>query len=137
MTTMTSHLLRFVPLPTVAAFLVAIFVAGCKDKPAETTAGPATAPAPVTGPHGSVIIAEPNPVAPGDGMGSTTVKWTTGDGSWGEVYLSTSGQPESLFSAGPLGTKSAGWIANKGKYTFLLYAGKDHKDVLSTVTVTR
>jgi dTDP-4-amino-4,6-dideoxygalactose transaminase/glycosyltransferase involved in cell wall biosynthesis len=33
------------------------------------------------------IRATPNPVPRGEGAGTTTISWSTGDGSWGEVYL--------------------------------------------------
>jgi glycosyltransferase involved in cell wall biosynthesis len=34
------------------------------------------------------LVATPHPTSPGDEFGTTTISWSTGDGSWGEVYLS-------------------------------------------------
>jgi hypothetical protein len=47
--------------------------------------------------NGAYITAEPNPVATGDGPGVTRLKWSTGDGSPGQVLLRLSIHPESLW----------------------------------------
>lgn len=84
------------------------------------------------------ITASPNPVPAGsEKFGKTTITWSTGDGSVGEVYVSTNGDAERLFAGNrPKGSLEAAWIG-KGEYEFKLYAGKEHKTVLGSVKVTR
>jgi hypothetical protein len=85
------------------------------------------------------ISATPNPVPkPTVGkFGKTTVTWNTGNGSVGEVYISHDGEPEKRFAGNRAkGSLEAGWIG-KGVYEFRLYAGKDHKDLLTKIEVTR
>jgi hypothetical protein len=51
--------------------------------------------------------------------------------------MSRDGGPEKLFAGlSPRGSQEAAWIS-KGVYEFRLYAGKDHKEVLARVKVTR
>jgi hypothetical protein len=85
-----------------------------------------------------VITATPNPVPAGsEKFGTTTITWDTGDGSIGEVYVSTNGGEEKRFSgATTKGSQDAAWIG-KGVYEFRLYAGKEHKTLLGSVRVTR
>jgi hypothetical protein len=128
-----------------AALLLAMLLAaaGCKDRPPDTgPTGPITPAA--THPAGPWIKAEPNPVPPGTAPGTTTISWSTGDGSKGQVYVvrplkdEKSPKEDKLFVAGPSGTHAAPWINKKGgKYEFVLYAGTEHKKVLASVTVTR
>jgi hypothetical protein len=47
------------------------------------------------------IIASPNPVAAGEGAGSTIITWDTGDGTAGQVYVSVDGREETLLRALP------------------------------------
>jgi hypothetical protein len=83
------------------------------------------------------ISADPNPVPAAGKFGKTTVTWNTGNGSVGEVYISHSGQSEKRFAGNrSKGSLEAPWIG-KGVYEFRLYAGKDHKDLLARVQVTR
>ena len=102
------------------------------------TARPAIAQTPVTRP----TIAPPSITATpqttvGEGKVNTTIDWTTGDGSIGEVYVSIKGAPELLFSGqAPSGTGEANWV-DPGIYVFRLYEGTSHKRVLAEVTVTR
>src|SRR5262245_29363569 len=109
-------------------FISALLVwAGCSGEksPASGTATPQ-------------ISAAPNPVPAGpEKFGKTTISWNTGDGSVGEVYVSTDGSSEKLFAGNrSKGSMEAAWIG-KGVYEFRLYAGKDHKTVLSALKVTR
>lgn len=96
--------------------------------------GPDSSPAPASG---ATLTAEPNPVPAGPGWGTTTVKWNTGSPASGQIYLFVEGQPETLFSAGPSGSMAAPWISVGPVYEFRLYAGKEKKDVLAMVKVTR
>src|SRR5262249_27348816 len=83
------------------------------------------------------LTAAPNPVPPGTDKGKTTITWTTGDGSPGQVYVSEGGKPEILFATGSKGSKEAPWIQGGRTYDFRLYAGTEHTQVLASVTVTR
>src|SRR5215472_8930931 len=56
------------------------------------------------------IQAQPNPVPAGDGLGTTTIVWKTGDGSQGQVYVSEDGAEDKLFDAGTEGSTPAAWI---------------------------
>ncbi len=55
------------------------------------------------------IRATPNPIpdSPGPDLGSTSIEWSTGDGSNGWIYLLTAGRQEVLFASGPYGTRPA------------------------------
>ncbi len=107
-----------------AVIPLALLLAGCRS-PATTAA--------TGGPLG--ISASPNPVPAGSE--TTTITWSTGDKSMGEVYLSRNGGPEKLFAGlSPKGRQDATWIKD-GEYEFRLYEGKEHKKVLASVKVTR
>jgi len=114
-----------------------LFLAAC-EKHAESTAGtttPEAAAAPIahTGPS---ITAAPNPVPAVSGAGTTTIKWTTGDGTTGNVFVSETGAEEKPFTSGPTGSSDAPWIQIGVNYEFRLY-NSDHTKLLAKVTVTR
>ena len=88
-------------------------------------------------PSGPQLTASPNPVPLGPEFGTTKISWDTGDGSWGQVYVSVSGKPETLFMQGPKGSADAAWIGGGGAYEFRLYAGQEHKKLLASVKVSR
>ena len=136
-------------IATLLAFVAsALFLCGCADEvpsasPAPTAAAPsAAASAPSQAPGGTktstepMIVAEPNPVPAGTGPGKTTIRWDTGNGAAGQVFVSEEGGEESLFGENSRGSKEANWIGRK-TYEFRLYAGKDRKTQLASVTVTR
>ena len=81
------------------------------------------------------LIAFPRQVPVGRIMGTTEITWTTGDGSEGEVYVSINGEPETLFVAGPEGSKEAPWILPDQSYDFRLYAGTGRTRLLDEVRV--
>jgi hypothetical protein len=83
------------------------------------------------------VTAVPNPVPAGDGLGTTRISWTTGNGSLGQVYVSEDGAEEKLFAEGPEGAMNAGWIASAKGYEFRLYDGDQRSRVLASVKVTR
>jgi hypothetical protein len=87
-----------------------------------------------TGPP--VLTAAPNPVPAGSGLGSTTISWSTGDGSVGQVYVSEDGGPEALVTQGQGGSEQANWIRAGTTYEFRLYASRDRAKRLAAVTVT-
>jgi hypothetical protein len=77
-------------------------------------------------------------VTHGIGRAETTVAWATGDGTVAEVYVSIDGGPEILFAGQSThGTQDADWIEAGAPYEFRLYAGTDHKRLLSRAFVTR
>jgi hypothetical protein len=81
------------------------------------------------------IMATPNPVPIGAGKGTTTISWSTGDGSWGQVYVSINGQSEELFTEGAESVADARWIDPNTIYEFRLYAGTEHTNMLDRTVV--
>jgi hypothetical protein len=116
-----------------AAILLPLsFFAGCNaSKAPEAQAPPATPAA-----SAATISASPNPVSIGEGPGTTTVSWNTGDGSAGEVFVLEDGAPEKMFAMGPAGSASAPWIQAGKTFEFRLYAGSDHAKMLAKTQVT-
>jgi len=90
-----------------------------------------TAPSPSL--SSSNLSAIPNPVP--TGSSKTTIAWYTKDGSIGQIYVSTNGQREVLFAQGTSGSQEAPWIKPGVIYVFRLYAGLDHRTLISTITV--
>src|SRR5712691_6669913 len=81
--------------------LVGFVLAGCNRSPDpadgggsknKSNDGSTKQPAATT--SGATITADPNPVPPGTGSGTVTIKWTTGDKQDGEVYVTTNNKPE-------------------------------------------
>jgi hypothetical protein len=108
---------------SISAVLVLVLV-GCASPKSAAPAGPS-------------LTAAPNPVPAGDGLGTTRISWTTGNGSLGQVYVSEDGSEEKLFAEGPEGAVNAGWIASAKGYEFRLYDGDQRTRVLASVRVTR
>ncbi|SRR6266699_2048255 len=130
----------------VVSFVFVVFViSACNSSKRTEPAGGATAsPTPSakavrTSPAKSTatISADPNPVPAGNGMGKTTIKWTTGDRSVGQVYVSTDNGDETLFGEGAGGSSDANWIVSNSSYEFRLYSGSDRAKLLAKVQVTR
>jgi len=119
-------------IPTIAILLPLFFFAACgPSKSPEANASAASPAAPA-----ATITASPNPVTTGEGSGTTTLTWNTGDGTTGEVYVSTDGGPEALFGAGATGSAPAAWIQAGKTFEFRLYAGSEHAKVLAKIQVT-
>jgi glycosyltransferase involved in cell wall biosynthesis len=55
---------------------------------------------PARSPGGAFVAADPNPVLAGSGFGATTLNWSTGDGSDGQVYLSVQGEYAGHYPSG-------------------------------------
>ena len=86
-------------IPTIAILLPLFFFAACgPSKSPEANASAATPAEPA-----ATITASPNPVTTGEGPGTTTITWNTGDGTTGQVYVSEDGAPERLFADGSNG----------------------------------
>jgi hypothetical protein len=65
----------------------------------------------------------------------TTVSWSTGNGSVGDLYVAQEGGPEQLFANGSSGSKAADWVVAGRVYEFHLYAGTDHATRLAMIRV--
>ncbi len=81
------------------------------------------------------ISAKPNPVPPGDGAGTTTIHWDTGNGTGGEVYVAVDGGEEKLVADQPDGAVTADWIQPGSRYEFRLYAAPGRARLLGSVKV--
>ena len=119
-------------IPTIAILLPLFFFAACG--PSKNPEANASAASPAA--SAATITASPNPVTTGEGPGTTTITWNTGDGTTGQVYVSEDGGPERLFTAGPTGSLPAPWIQAGKTFEFRLYAGTEHTKVLAKTQVT-
>lgn len=79
------------------------------------------------------ISATPNPATSGE----TIIRFQTGSGSVGQVYVDGGGINDALFAQGESGSQIASWIQPNARYVFTLYFGTDHKIPLASITVTR
>jgi hypothetical protein len=119
-----------------------ITVAGCSSAPEQQPATGATSPpaSVATEPpaqSGPRLTATPNPLPGGPGFGTTTIAWSTGDGTGGKVYVVASGEPQKLFATGASGSMEAPWIGDKGAYEFRLYRDGNDSTPLATVSVRK
>jgi ABC-type transport system substrate-binding protein len=119
-------------IPTIAILLPLFFFAACG--PSKNPEANASAASPAA--SAATITASPNPVTTGEGPGTTTVTWNTGDGTTGQVYVSEDGGPERLFATGATGSAPAAWIQAGKTFEFHLYAGTEHAKVLAKTQVT-
>ena len=119
-------------IPTIAILLPLFFFAACG--PSKSPEANASAASPAA--SAATITASPNPVTTGEGPGTTTITWNTGDGSTGQVYVSEDGGPETLFAEASTGSAPAPWIAAGKTFEFSLYAGTEHAKVLAKTQVT-
>jgi ABC-type Fe3+-hydroxamate transport system substrate-binding protein len=117
---------------TIAVLLQLIFFAACNSSKNPDANVPSATPAAST----ATITASPNPVSIGEGPGTTTITWSTGDGTAGQVYVSVDGEPETLFGSDASGSVPAPWIKAGKMYEFRLYAGTQHATVLAKTQVT-
>jgi len=122
-----------------------VFLAGCdssnKVDSTSSSAAPAASPAGTKSNadvrSAATISASPNPVPAGEGPGTTTVKWSTGDALAGQVYVLVDGSGETLFAAAADGQMEAPWIQTDHVYEFRLFAGTEHTKLLAQTQVTR
>jgi SAM-dependent methyltransferase len=84
-----------------------------------------------------MIMASPNPVPAGEGAGTTTITWNTGDETIGYVYVSVNDREESFFGRAPQSSSAANWIQTGFRYQFRLYDGTERGKLLAETTVTR
>jgi hypothetical protein len=85
----------------------------------------------------ATIIADPNPVPAGSGLGRTQICWATLTGENGEVYVSQDAGPEHLFASGATGCTEAHWIVAGSEYEFRLYTNNGSRRLVAKVLVTR
>ena len=83
------------------------------------------------------IVAHPNPVATGSGLGRTRISWTTLGSDLAEVWVSQDGGPEQLLARGPAGSVEARWIATGSSYEFRLYSRDTSRRLLAKTVVKR
>ena len=120
---------------TSSLFVLSLAV-GCGNQEATPSKSQPQTP-PSSGTKTPSITANPNPVPAGSGPGTTTIAWETG-GGWGQVFISQNGAPDTkMFAEGGRGAGDAPWIYTGQTYEFRLYGGKDHKQLLDKVLVTR
>ena len=89
---------------------------------------------PVPGTRGT-LLATPNPVPPGSGLGTTVISWRTWPSVGARVVLSKDGEGEVLFAEGEQGSSTAAWIEAGHSYEFRLYDGQRSR--LATLQVAR
>ena len=82
-----------------------------------------------------VITAKPERVALSNGSGSTEIKWDTGNGSIGFVFVTEDGGKPALFASNSRGNKVVPWIKNH-IYVFELYGDDQRRMLLARVTVS-
>jgi hypothetical protein len=70
-------------------------------------------------------------------LGTTTLVWSTGDDSPGEIYLSVDQGPEKFFFRSKADVREVPWIQEGKSYEFRLYPAAGRGEPLATVTVTR
>jgi hypothetical protein len=83
------------------------------------------------------IVADPNPVPTGSGLGRTRISWATLAGGDAEVCVSQDGGPEQLFARGASGSAEVPWIAAGSSYEFRLYAREQSRRLLAKTIVKR
>jgi len=82
-----------------------------------------------------VITANPEHVTVTGDSGSTEIRWDTGNGSKGFVFVTGTDQKPVLFASGPKGSQVVPWIG-PARYVFQLYSDEDRRTLLATATVT-
>lgn len=109
---------------SISSVVICLFLASCEKHPESASTS-------VT------ISATPNPVPAGSRTGKTTVSWTTGDGSAGQVYVCENGQAEKLWvDKTSQGSGDTPWIQAGSSYEFRLYDAA-HAKLLGKIVVTR
>jgi hypothetical protein len=85
----------------------------------------------------ATIVADPNPVPAGLGLGRTKISWATLAGGEAEVCVSRDGGPEQLFARGPTGSVQVSWIITGSSYEFRLYTRDGSRRLLAKTEVSR
>ena len=82
-----------------------------------------------------VITAQPDQVPLKNENGSTEIRWDTGNGSPGFVFVTEDGRKPVLFANSPRGTRIASWIG-RHRYVFELYGDNERRTLLAKVIVS-
>lgn len=82
-----------------------------------------------------MITAKPEHVRLTGERASTEIRWDTGNGSTGFVFVTANDRKPVLFATGPKGSRVVPWI-RVGNYVFELYSDNDRRTLLATVTVS-
>ena len=83
------------------------------------------------------VSADPNHLKLSPGIiGTTVISWNTPIFSTAQVWVSLNDQEEKLFAQGKSGSQEANWIVAPNTYTFKLYAGTEHSQLLAQTMVT-
>lgn len=82
-----------------------------------------------------VITAKPDHVIVAGGRGSTEIRWDTGNGSVGFVFVTENDRKPVLFATGPKGSRVVPWIRARS-YVFELYSDDERRTLLAAVTVS-
>jgi hypothetical protein len=81
------------------------------------------------------IRAKPEHVIVTGGRGSTEIRWDTGNGSVGFVFVTENDRKPVLFATGPKGSRVVPWIRARS-YVFELYSDDERRTLLAAVTVS-
>jgi len=81
------------------------------------------------------IRAKPEHVIVAGGRGSTEIRWDTGNGSVGFVFVTENDRKPVLFATGPKGSRVVPWIRARS-YVFELYSDDERRTLLAAVTVS-
>jgi hypothetical protein len=130
----TSRVAAKLPLaPAAVVVCVAGFLgaAALVQVAAQTSAGTAASPTS----SAPMITAKPEHVSITDRNGSTEVRWDTGNGSMGFVFVTENDRNPVLFATSPKGRRIVPWI-RVGHYVFELYADTDRQTLLAKVAVS-
>ena len=120
-------------LAAVVACLAVFLAAPCMTSAAVHQAGAGSA-----APQGSgapTITAKPEHVTITGEPGSTEIRWDTGNGSMGFVFVTARDRKPVLFAAGAKGSRVVPWI-RAGSYVFELYSDDQRRALLATVIVS-
>jgi hypothetical protein len=83
----------------------------------------------------TILVATANPVAAGSGGQTTEIRWSTGDGSVGELFVSIDNGREILFARNPEGVQAANWVRAGSVYVFRLYRKDSTRRLLASIEI--
>jgi hypothetical protein len=113
------------------SFSICFCLSACHRAPRQTSPTSTAKP---------ILSAEPNPIPAGDPnqqVGTTVIRWDTGNGTIGYLYVKVDRQPEKFVTRGPSGTYEVPWIQFDSVYEFRLYDKKKRSKLLAKLEVTR
>jgi hypothetical protein len=113
------------------SFSICFCLSACHRAPRQTSQTSTAKP---------ILSAEPNPIPAGDPnqqLGTTVIRWDTGNGTIGYLYVKVDRQPEKFVTQGPSGTFEVPWIQFDSVYEFRLYDKKKRSKLLAKLEVTR